>query len=174
MDRLTINITPKIYIETKYDTAKHICRNIWHDNDHLDFEDIFHDTIYRCLIYLEDKEQPAIDLRSYFFKAFRINMIRNYGYSYNKYRSGDDISNVLIPLNINTDIHIDGFDMLNLVKVTYGDIIYNMLWDNLRGLTYKELDEKYNINSFYTLSKVKKFLKEYYKDDINYGKYLSI
>lgn len=156
-------VTPKRMIEVKYEKAKNICLNIWDKPNKYFFEDIFHDTIYKCLITLENKKFDQDYLKSYFFKSFRINMVRFYGYSYNKLNSGLEIENSLIPVINNYDEHLDGFGMLDYVKQNYGDESRNMLWDNLTGYTYKELDKIYNTNSFYQLNKIKNDLKSFYK-----------
>lgn len=157
--------TPHNMIEVKYDKAKKICLSIWDKpRSKQEFEDIFHDTIYRCLLTLGKQELSQEYMKSYFFKAFRINMIRRFGYAYNKYNSGKEIENVIIPVNSDYTNHIDGFGMLDLVEKRHGKEMRQMLWDNLNGITYQELNKLYNTNAYYELSKLKDELKKYYLD----------
>lgn len=154
--------TPNNMIQHKYDRAKIICESIWDKPDKFYFEDIFHDTILRCLVTLGDNKLSQDFMKSYFFKAFRINTIRHYGYAYNKQKSDIDMTDIIIPVEINVEGHMDCEEMMKYVNKNYGDEIRNMLWDNLTGIPYTELDKIYKTNTRYTLGKVKDKLKSIY------------
>lgn len=156
-------VTPNQVIDDKYYIAKNICAEIWDKPDKQVFEDVFHQTLMKCLVKFGKEKYDYDYLKAYFFKAFRINMIRHYLYSYNKMKSGIYVNDLIIPVTYNIDDHMDGFDMINYIRNSRGDEIANMLQDNLSGMTYKELAQKYHTTSiYYILSGIKDELKKIY------------
>lgn len=156
-------------IEVRYDLGKTVALDMWDKpKDKMSFEDIFHDTLYRCMKSLGQRKMPEEELHAYFFKAFRINMVRHFKYAYNKLQSGIEVESMLIPTIPYYDGHLDGFDMLNLVKDKFGSEAQKMLWYQLQGHTYRTLNEMYGKDSYYLLNKIKNYLKSYYDKEVKF------
>jgi hypothetical protein len=155
------------YVAEHYDVLKKIAAKEVSKKICLDyFEDIFHDTLIKCIKQFENKPMEQNEILAYFTRAIQVNVIRETKYAYN---------------SLKTDgVEIEEWDgdltEMNISRIDYQNILYDIqktfsvewkevfqLWTE--GLTIKEINEKINIkNSRYITDKIKIWLKENYKD----------
>lgn len=106
-------------------------------------EDVFMDTIIRCMETFSVENATDMDVDNYFWKAFKQNSFSNF--SRNKFRDTvnlDDFGDNLIDEDYNTDID-EIVDLIkNEVKNEFGETIYNAwILHICNGHTYTELEE---------------------------------
>ena len=155
-------------LEKRYDIGKKVCFHIY-DNpkDIQSFEDLYHNTIYNALKCLGPKKMDQDEMILYFMRAFRNNLIRQYKYSYHKKCKDIDLSKMIIPIDNENEInaHIDGWEMIDMVRHVFGEELANALLDQMNGFTYETISKRHDFNAFYELNKVKNYLKTYYCKD---------
>lgn len=164
-------------IDEHYDIGKTVSFQIW-DNYHdvQGFEDLYHTTLYNAIKCLDGKKMLKNEIAYYFFRAFRVNVIRLHQYAYQRLCNDIDIDGMLIPLSNEkiTENHLDGWGMIELVRKVFDNTIADALMYELNGFTVKTIKEKFNV-TYYQLSKVKDYLKSYYnKEKDEYRKIGSI
>lgn len=153
------------FADRYYYIGKERCIEIWNNPPKFDFEDIFHNTVDRCLHILDGKIMEKDEMKNYFFKAFRINMVRFYGYSYNAKRSGKEISDAVLEVSYENAIinHMDGFQMMDFIAKQFGKEMREVFWMHYNGKNILELEEIFGEKGLkYQICKIKSFLKHFY------------
>lgn len=154
------------FVNKSYDVLKNIAikesnKRIINDS----IEDIFHDTLIKCIKQLENKLMSESEYIAYFTKAIQINIIRETQYAYNLLKTDvEDIENwdgELIETNINS---IDFKNILCNIEKTFNEQWKNVFQLWLNGLTIQDINEKLKIrNSRYIVDKVKEWVKITYQ-----------
>lgn len=154
------------FVNKSYDVLKNIAikesnKKIINDS----IEDIFHDTLIKCIKQLENKLMSENEYIAYFTKAIQINIIRETQYAYNLLKTDvEDIENwdsELTETNINS---IDFKNILCNIEKTFNEQWKNVFQLWLNGLTIQNINEKLKIrNSRYIVDKVKEWVKITYQ-----------
>lgn len=154
------------FVNKSYDVLKNIAikesnKRIINDS----IEDIFHDTLIKCIQQLENKLMSESEYIAYFTKAIQINIIRETQYAYNLLKTDvEDIENwdgELTETNINS---IDFKNILCNIEKTFNEQWKNVFQLWLNGLTIQDINEKLKIrNSRYIVDKVKEWVKITYQ-----------
>jgi RNA polymerase sigma factor (sigma-70 family) len=155
------------YVAENYDKLKKIATNEARKKMCLEkVEDIFHDTLIKCLKQLNNKTLDENEILAYFTRSIQINLIRDFNYSYSLMKcDGVEINECVNEVdNINVDI-IDYNNILQDIEKIFSQkekIIFK-LWTE--GLTIKEINKKMGVeHSRYTVDKIKKWLKNKYEE----------
>lgn len=153
------------YVAQHYDilkmiATKEISKKICSDY----IEDIFHDTLVKCIKQLENKLMEQNEIIAYFTRAVQINVIRETQYAYNSLKTdGVEIE------KWNGDL-----DEMNLSKIDYQNILndieihFSTEWKNIfqlwcEGLTIQDINKTLTINnSRYIVDKLKQWIKNKY------------
>lgn len=154
------------FVNKSYDVLKNIAikesnKRIINDS----IEDIFHDTLIKCIKQLENKLMSESEYIAYFTKAIQINIIRETQYAYNLLKTDvEDIENwdgELTETNINS---IDFKNILCNIEKNFNEQWKNVFQLWLNGLTIQDINENLKIrNSRYIVDKVKEWVKITYQ-----------
>jgi len=155
-----------LFIAKNYDVLKNIAIKESNKKTLTDsIQDIFHDTLMKCLKQLENKTMSENEYIAYFTKAIQLNLIRETQYAYNQLKT--DVENIenwdneLIETNTNS---IDYNNILQAIVDKFGYTWKNafQLW--LEGLTIREINQKLNIkNARYIVDQLKEWVRVNYK-----------
>ena len=153
------------FISANYNKIKTTLKKEWHKLETEAFdEDVFHDTLIKCMEQLKDKELPSSEIISYIVAAFKTNTIREKSYAFNKYKADDEIDTIRIETTPRNDIDFNF--ILSEVCQKFGKSDYEVFLDWLDGMTIKELNEKYNkTNLRYVIERIKKYIKEFCQNE---------
>lgn len=162
------------YINKNYDNLKKILKKEYRKLETNEFdEDIFHETLIKCIDIFKTKESfEENDFIPYLVASFKTNVIRNTHYHSNSMRSNVDIENI-----DNEIIYKDNIDfniILEDIKTTFGVENYDKFMDWLENKTIQEINEAYNCkNSRYIIDKIKNYLKNQYNNNfLDSSKYI--
>lgn len=152
-------------VESEYNYLRKCLQNEWKKYHKTEFdEDLFHDTIIKCMEQLDSKELTKNEIISYIVSSFKTNMLRDTKYARNSKKTEDDAYSILIPINDKDKIDI-GMVKDNIYKI-FGEDKSNMFSDWLSGMTIKEINEKYDTKKArYIIDDIKAYIKQHYKLD---------
>lgn len=127
-------------------------------------EDIFHDTLIKCIKQLENKLMEQNEILAYFTRAVQMNIIRETQYAYNSLKTD----------GVEIEEWDEDLDETNLSQIDYQNILndiethFSKEWKNIfqlwcEGLTIQEINNKLTINnSRYIVDKLKQWVKDKY------------
>jgi hypothetical protein len=147
------------FITSEYKKLKSLSMRIWYNMKNGDFnEDVFHDTLVRCMESLKEKELEHNEYLMYFASSFKRNSIRNTKYACNKNKEDIDINTHDIPHTYYDTMDYDW--MMSKLEVEFGKdnmLIFN---DWIDGNTVNELNEKHSrTNCRYLIDKMRQYAK---------------
>lgn len=150
------------YINTNYEQLRKMLKYEWRKMETTEFdEDIFHDTLIKCMDKFNDKEFIENDFKAYIVTSFKMNVIRSKQYHDNSMRSDTDIET--IDYEETNQFNCDFVLILKDVKETFGSDSYEKFLDWLEDKSIKEINEEYNCkNTRYLIDKVKEYIKSKY------------
>lgn len=127
-------------------------------------EDIFHDTLLKCIKQLKSNQITKDDFLPYFSKAVKINGWREMKYANNSLVNDSECDfNDFEDSKCELDTSLIDYELIGEeIKKTFGFKIFEvfMLWS--QNYTIQEINDKLNIkNSRYTIDKLKKWLTRY-------------
>lgn len=144
----------KIYNELKEGLNKE-SRKCW--SKPLD-EDIFHDTIIKCIDTCKENELTPEQLKNYIFISYKRNYIREQEYARNKNRSdlpeGYDIS-------VLDDINIDYEFVKKKVIEVFGEDEWRLFEDYIYGSKVSDIERDNSEKGlYYRFNKIKNYVKK--------------
>ena len=150
------------FINENYNSLKSMMKREWRKLESTSFdEDIFHDTLLKCMDKFEEKEFNENDFKAYLTQSFKINVVRERLYYNNNMRSDTDVE--IIEKETFDVSYIDVNTILENVKSKFGNENYEKFLDWLDDKSIKEINEKhYCNNSRYIIDKIKDFIKKKY------------
>lgn len=152
------------YIDSNYNSIRKILYNIWRTMDNDDFnEDIFHDTLIKCMDKFNNKQFIEEEFKAYIIASFKMNVIRSKQYFNVAMKSNEDIENIntILSDKFNVDFNI----IIEDVKRKFGQNNCGKFMDWLENKSIKEINEIYNCNNTrYLIDKIKSYIKKTYKD----------
>lgn len=154
------------YINNHYNEIKRTLKKEYRKLNTSDFdEDIFHETLIKCIEIFETKETfNENDFMPYIITAFKTNVIRSAQYFSNSMKSNTDVENINVETN--NKIDIDFNLILNDVKNTFGYENYEKFMDWIENKSIKEINENYNCNnSRYIIDKIRNYINKTYNND---------
>ena len=153
------------FVAEQYDVLKNIATKEGYMKICQDcIEDIFHDTLIKCIKQLENKPMEQDEILAYFTRAIQVNIIRETQYAYNSLKTD----------GVEIEEWDEDLDEINLSKIDYQNILndvqtnFSIEWKNIfqlwtEGLTIQDINEKLSINnSRYVVDKIKIWVKENY------------
>lgn len=153
------------YVAEHYDVLQKIATKEANKKICSDYiEDIFHDTLIKCIKQLENKPMELNELLAYFTRSVQVNIVRETQYAYNSLKTDDvEIEEWDEDLDeINTS-HIDYHNILNDIENTFSNEWKNIFQLWTEGLTIQEINKELNVsNSRYIVDKLKKWVKDKY------------
>lgn len=149
-------------IEKQYAYILKCCKHECVKNNKVAFdEDVFHDTLLKCIEQLNNKELKQEDVIAYIISSFKTNILRDGQYARNSKKSDNDPYIIIIPVSEKNKIDI-GLVKEQLYSV-FETLEADIFSDWLEGYTIKELNEKYEIkNARYIIDQIKDYIKQYY------------
>lgn len=158
-------------IATKYEVIKTFCKNVYHHSTGENFnEDIFHDTLIKCMETLNDETCKNMDdtsLIKYTYSAYKTNMIREKQYSRTKLTTyTDKLPDVLIYDNIETNDILNNIH--NRIVELYDEQTYDEFYDWIfNNKSVKEIETEYNDTKLtYKFKKINTIIKKEFGEDI--------
>lgn len=153
------------YVAQHYDALKMIATKEVNKKICSDYiEDIFHDTLIKCIKQLENKPMEQNEILAYFTRAIQVNIIRETQYAYNSLKTdGVEVEEWDVNLNEMNISKIDYQNILNDIESNFSTEWKNIfqLWSE--GFTIQEINEKIQINnSRYIVDKLKIWIKHNY------------
>jgi len=154
------------FISTNYDKVKASLIREWYKRETTEFdEDVYHDTLIKCIEQLKNKDLEPSEIMSYIVVSFKTNMLRDKTYACNKYRANDEIETINIETTSKNDIDFNL--ILSSIYKKFGKDYHEIFLDWLDGMTIKELNEKYDkTNMRYVIERIKDFIKKTFKQDM--------
>ena len=169
-------VTIKAFISDNYEKLQKIAkRELRKKQYHLFDEDIFHDTLYKCMTQLDDTLLTQDEIIAYFTRAIQVNIVRDSLYAYNTLRSNEDFSEIDEPITFASCIaEIDYKHILEDIKETFDiehQVVFRM-W--AEGFTVKEINKELKIKTArYKVDKLKEWVKTKYKElEVEYSKFI--
>lgn len=146
MKEICLNANANIFfrsVEPRFNSFKEKMVKLANKNKITFNEDVFMDTIIRCMETFSTENATDLDVDNYFWKAFKQNSFSNF--SRNKFRDSVNLDNIgdnLIDEEYNADID-EIVDLIkHEVKNEFGETIYNAwILHVCNGFTYAELEE---------------------------------
>lgn len=160
-------VTIKDFISKNYHKLQKIAkREMRKKQSHLFDEDMFHDTLYKCMTQLDDTLLTTDEIIAYFTRAIQINIVRESLYACNKLKSDEEYTEDDEPIITNSCIpSIDYKNILDNIKNTF-DLEYQVvfrMWSE--GYTVKEINDELKIKTArYKIDKIKEWLSREYKE----------
>lgn len=152
------------YINSNYKSIKKMLKVEWRKMETSEFdEDIFHDTLIKCMDKFNDKDFIEDEFRAYIVSSFKMNVIRSKQYYNVSMKSNDDVETLdsCISNKLNVDYNI----IIRDVREMFGDENCEKFLDWLENKSIKEINETYNCNnSRYLIDKIRNYVKDKYKD----------
>lgn len=151
------------YVNINYKSLYKMLNYEWRKMESIEFnEDIFHETLIKCMDKFNDKKFNENEFKAYITTSFKMNIIREKQYHVNLMKSDTDVEtlNYFITNNFNCDFHI----IMDGIKEKFGKLNYEKFLDWLENKTIKEINEKYKCNNTrYLIDKIKIFVKNEYE-----------
>ena len=155
------------FISEEYTLLKKSAKYEWRRKSNEVFnEDIFHDTLVKCIYQLNDKLMTKEELTAYFVGAFQMNCLRENNYACNSKKSDEDINNINIDGETTiSSLNIDYEMILKRIENIFGKDYREIFQLSMEGLSVKEITETTSYKSVrYKLDTVKNWLKKQYKE----------
>lgn len=130
-------------IEPRFNKFKSKIKKLAHNNNIIFDEDVFMDTLIKCMSTFSTENASDVDIDNYFWKSFKQNSFTNF--SRDKFRNTvnfDDFGDNILIDEYNADID-EIVDLIkNEVKDKFGDDIYSAwILHVCNDYTYTELEE---------------------------------
>lgn len=154
------------YINNQYENLKKILKREYRKLETSEFdEDIFHETLIKCIDIFKTKETfDENEFKAYLTASFKTNVIRDAQYYSNSMRSNTNIENLDNLSNYKDNIDFEL--ILENIKNTFGIENYNKFMDWLENKSIQEINENYNCkNSRYIIDKIRNYIKDNYNDE---------
>ncbi|MBR6516381.1 MAG: sigma-70 family RNA polymerase sigma factor [Bacilli bacterium] len=157
-----------LFISENYDLIKKTLKRELRNNRNLNFdEDIFHDTILRCMEkYSDVKFENEEEFIAYIIVSFKTNLKRDKLYAVNSKRYDGELEDYASEIkdNNNNKQNIDVNIILEEINNKFGEDVKNKTYDWLIcQMTISEINKKYNCkNSRYIIDKIKEYIKQTY------------
>lgn len=146
-------------VSNSYNRIRTCAKNEWKKYHASTFdEDLFHDTIIKCMETLDKKELQENEIMAYINSSFKTNILRDTQYARNIKKNEDDPYQIVIPISDKPKIDIDIVreDIANVFTESESD----MFNDWLDGMTIKEINEKYESSKArYIIDRIKEYIK---------------
>lgn len=118
-------------------------------SNNLEFsEDVFHSTLVSCYNTVNKNNivfATEDEVKYYFCKAFKINLLRNKGYSDNKPK--EDYINFDSSISEEQINNCDFSIINNKIIKKFGNQLYDIFIENVEGTSIADLQEKYKIKN---------------------------
>lgn len=162
------------FINENYNEIKTLLKKECRKLKNLNFdEDVFHDTLIKCMIKNETLNLSNEKFISYLIVSFKTNIKRNKQYFINSKRYDGEIEDFNACNNMKSfdKNNIDINKILEDVEKNFNEDVKNKFYDwCINQMTINEINNKYNCNNTrYLIDKVKKYIQKNYniKDFIN-------
>lgn len=103
-------------------------------------EDIFHDTLIKCITHYDGVSEPE----NYIRHAYKINTIREKQYSYNKCRSDAEI-----PESHYSESFAELDNILSILNSNFNNTLVSLYIKHKEGEPVDKLEQNYNMKSLY-------------------------
>lgn len=152
------------YINSNYKSIKKMLKVEWRKMETSEFdEDIFHDTLIKCMDKFNDKDFIEDEFKAYIVSSFKMNVIRSKQYYNVSMKSNDDVET--LDSCISNKLDVDYNIIIRDIRETFGDENCEKFLDWLENKSIKEINETYNCNnSRYLIDKIRNYVKDKYKD----------
>lgn len=154
------------YINNQYENIKKMLKKEYRKIESSEFdEDIFHETLIKCIDIFKNKETfDDNEFKAYLTASFKTNVIRDKQYHVNSMKSDVNIENI-----DNNAIYKDNIDfslVIEDIKITFGYENYEKFMDWLENKSIQEINETYNCkNSRYIIDKIRNYIKNEYNNE---------
>lgn len=157
-----------LFISENYELIKKSLKRDLRNNKSLNFdEDVFHDTILKCMEkHSEINFNNDDEFIAYIIVSFKTNLKREKLYAVNSKRYDGEIEDFASEFrdNNNNNSNIDINLLMDKIFEKFGEDTKNKAYDSIVcQMTIQEINKKYKCkNARYTIDKVKIFIKENY------------
>lgn len=154
--------TVSAVISSKYSQIKKVLNCEWVKTHTTPFdEDLFHDTLYKCINKMENKLQTEGEIFNYIFVAFKYNVIRESMYHRNSMKVDAEISYIG---EYNQIFNMDYDLITNGIKEKFGIELYEAFSEWVSGKSITKITAETKIdNLYYKFKKIKEWVKSEYK-----------
>ena len=150
------------FINTNYHNLYKMLKYEWRKMESSEFdEDIFHDTLIKCMDKFNDRKFDENEFKAYITSSFKMNVIRSKQYYDVSMKSDTDVETLdsTVTMQINCDFNT----IINDIKEKFGNESCEKFLDWLEDKSIKEINEMYNCkNSRYLIDKIKDYIKNKY------------
>jgi hypothetical protein len=123
-------------------------------------EDIFHDTILKCIKICDKLDLTVDQLSNYIFISYKTNYLREQEYARNKNR--DDIDLSLIDDCKPDKLDIDYEKMKYIIIDQFGDNEWKLFEDYIYGASISDISkENHETGLYYRFNKIKNYAKKF-------------
>ena len=123
-------------------------------------EDIFHDTILKCIKSCDKLDLTVDQLSNYIFISYKTNYLREQEYARNKNR--DDIDLSLIDDCKPDKLDIDYEKMKYIIIDQFGDNEWKLFEDYIYGASISDISkENHETGLYYRFNKIKNYAKKF-------------
>ena len=158
-------INVRDFIDKEYTLLKKTAKYEWRRKSNEEFnEDIFHDTLVKCITHLEDKTMTKEEIIAYFVGAFQINCLRENMYACNSKRSEEEIGDIEIDGETTiSSLSMDYKIILKKIEIIFGKEYKEIFKMSMEGYSVKEITEETNYKTVrYKLDTMKNWIKKNY------------
>lgn len=148
-------------INKKYDHIQKVLKCEWFKSHIEPFdEDLFHDTLYKCIEKMKERECIESEFLNYIFIAFKYNVIRETMYHRNSMKIDTEITYIGdCTQNQSMDYEL----ITNAIREKFGDILCEAFIDWVNGNKITNIESETNIKSIhYKFKKIKEWVKNEY------------
>lgn len=150
------------FINTNYHNLYKMLKYEWRKMETSEFdEDIFHDTLIKCMDKFNDRKFDENEFKAYINSSFKMNVIRSKQYYDVSMKSDTDVETLdsTVTMQFNCDFNT----IIKDIKEKFGNESCEKFLDWLEDKSIKEINEMYNCkNSRYLIDKIKDYIKDKY------------
>ena len=151
------------FINTNYHNLYKMLKYEWRKMESSEFdEDIFHDTLIKCMDKFNDRKFDENEFKAYITSSFKMNVIRSKQYYDVSMKSDTDVETLdsAVTMQFNCDFNT----IIKDIKEKFGNESCEKFLDWLEDKSIKEINELHGCkNSRYTIDKIKQYIKNQYK-----------
>lgn len=150
------------FINTNYHNLYKMLKYEWRKMETSEFdEDIFHDTLIKCMDKFNDRKFDENEFKAYITSSFKMNVIRSKQYYDVSMKSDTDVET--LDYTVTMQFNCDFNTIIKDIKEKFGNESCEKFLDWLEDKSIKEINEMYNCkNSRYLIDKIKDYIKNKY------------
>ena len=158
----TSKTTINVVVSEKYDLIKQSLIREWYKHNTTSFdEDLFHDTLCKCIVKMGENEYLESEIFNYIFIAFKQNTMREGMYHRNSMKVDTEITYIG---ECEQSYDIDYFTIISDIREKFGVELFEAFSDWVDGESVSSIEKRRGLKGLaYQFKKISKWIKSKYQ-----------